>query len=849
MTPRAVLAVLALALCAPAPGQAGPARPAPVPRPLPPDVSWVDAPPPEAEALAADPTAFAELLERNGLALDPARGVLALRGAVLHDEASLAGYPIEYLVVTERGRTHEALLLVKASPSLVDACLRALGAAPGSPMHFAPREPPPSREELEAGATPWVVVPPAGALVDVRVAFTGPDGAPREVPLESTLLDLRTGEVLSQRDWAYTGSTFGPLRQGLRTVQVFQGDAQGNVIGISPLDRGGAGACVLERNSGEGADDSLYGVNGALAPPRGTPVTLLLRPTGARTLPAAGPRPEELVDGEDGARLDAWLSRAAAFGFSGVVLAERDGRVVLHKGWGLADRTLDLPVTTATVFPISSISKQFTAAAILQLEAAGELRLDDIIARHLDEVPEDKKAVTLRHLLHHVSGLPEQAATPGGGEPGTLGSDRRATVRRILGTPLVSAPGAAFRYSNLGYALLAAVVESAADDIYRGYLGERLLGPAGLTSAGLFGEPRWSAERLARGLSGPPGAQQPAPQPAYGPLTWEQVGAGAVVCSARDLQRWVHALRDGTLLPEAQRQAMFTPAAGGYGCAWWIEDDGERGRVAWHDGLLPGYRAEVRCWLDAGATVIVAGNTELHGLAAPLGRLLFGEPVPLPPATAAPDPASAAALAGEWQAGDVRLQLRAPADDPGALWAVPLTQPALDLLDGAGGGERARRAKFGARTVAFLVAVANARWDECAAVLGPSTDATDCEQTFGPWWSRLGEGLGAPVGPHVLAVGDERGALAVDVEVQYAGGAARRRVLWRDGELADIRLPGGALGTRRLLPAEQGGWTSWSLEQGAGPVLRALDAGGEAGTPRLQLASPDGSTADLTRVP
>ncbi len=845
MTARAALLLLVALAARPAAAQA-PGRPAPVPRPLPPDVSWVDQPPPDAAALAADPAAYSALLEAHGLALDLDRGQLAMRGATLHDEASLAGYPVEYLVVTERGRAHEALFLVKAQPSLVDACLRALGAAPGSPMHYAPREPPPSRAKLEAGASPWVVVPPAGALVDVRVAFSGPDGAPREIPLESALLDLRTGEPLPRRDWAYTGGTFGPLRQGRGVVQVFQGDAQGNVIGISPLDRSGTGVCVLERNSDEGADDSLYGVNGALAPARGTPVTLLLRPTGARTAPAPGPRPEEVVDGEDGARLDAWLSRVATWGFSGVVLAERGGRVVLHKGWGLADRALGLPVTTATVFPVSSIAKQFTAAAILQLEAEGKLRLDDILARHLEGVTEDKKDVTLRHLLQHVAGLPERTAAPDG-ESATLSSDRRATVARILATPLVSEPGREFRYSNLGYALLAAVVESAADDIYRGYLGERLFGPAGLTSAGLFGEPRWSADRLARGLSGPPGAQQPAPQPAFGPLTWEQVGAGAVVCSVRDLQRWVHALLDGTLLPEAQRQVMFTPGTGGYGCAWWIEDDGERGRVAWHDGLIEGYRSEVRRWLDADATVIVAGNTELHGLAQPLGRLLFGEAQPLPPEPAAPDPGAAAALAGAWRSADgVRLELRAPADDAGALWIVPQTQAALDLLDGISGGERARRAKFGARTVAFLVAVANARWDECAAVLGPEASAPDCEQTFGPWWTLVGEGLGSPVEPRVLAVGSEHDALAVDIEVQFSGGAARRRVLWRDGELVDIRLPGGALGARRLLPAAQGGWVCWTLEQGAGPALQAVDEGGEA---RLRLVAPGGAVAELRREP
>ena len=96
--PRLALVLLAAA----APAQDAPPRAAPVARPLPPDVEWLDQPPPDAAALAASPAAFAELLEKNGLSLDMAGGTLAVRGSVLHDEESLGGYPVEYLVVTER---------------------------------------------------------------------------------------------------------------------------------------------------------------------------------------------------------------------------------------------------------------------------------------------------------------------------------------------------------------------------------------------------------------------------------------------------------------------------------------------------------------------------------------------------------------------------------------------------------------------------------------------------------------------------------------------------------------------------------------------------------------------------
>src|SRR6185503_18705938 len=161
-----------------------------------------------------------------------------------------------------------------------------------------------------------------------------------------------------------------------------------------------------------------------------------------------------------------------------------------------------------------------------------------------------------------------------------------------------------------------------------------------------------------------------------------------------------------------------------------IDGGAGRGHLAWHDGLLAGYRSEVRRYLDHDLTIIVADNSEMEGVAAPLADIAFGGEVPLPPAVGALDAA------------------------------------ALDLLDGADAAARQARGKFAVRTTAFLVAVANARWDECAGTLGPDATAAQCETTFGPWWAHVGEGLGAAVEPRVVASGSERGRMAVDVELQ-----------------------------------------------------------------------------------
>src|SRR5262245_16057727 len=109
------------------------------------------------------------------------------------------------------------------------------------------------------------------------------------------------------------------------------------------------------------------------------PLALAVKTGGAQTPPKSG----EVVAGELGARLDQYLTRLAAYGFSGAVLIAKDSVVVLHKGYGLADIDKGIPNTTGTVFDVASITKQFTAAAILKLEMEGKLRSSDAIGRYL----------------------------------------------------------------------------------------------------------------------------------------------------------------------------------------------------------------------------------------------------------------------------------------------------------------------------------------------------------------------------------------------------------------------------------------------------------------------------------
>lgn len=241
---------------------------------------WLGKPPLDPADLAARPQAYAEALESHGLLLDLEGGSLSIRGATLHDQATL-GYPIEYLVVTERGKTHEAALIVRAQPSMIEACLAALELAPGSPTRFERKDPPPSEEQLDAGVSAWTMTTAGGPLVSMVVSWIDADGRPRSHDLEELLLafppDATAPVKLETRHWIYAGSRRGVYRQGRDKVSWHKADVEGDVVAIY-LD--GREVCPFERNDVAGLLDSLYTLDPDVVPEAGTRVTLTLRATG-----------------------------------------------------------------------------------------------------------------------------------------------------------------------------------------------------------------------------------------------------------------------------------------------------------------------------------------------------------------------------------------------------------------------------------------------------------------------------------------------------------------------------------------------------------------------------------------
>jgi CubicO group peptidase (beta-lactamase class C family) len=284
--------------------------------------------------------------------------------------------------------------------------------------------------------------------------------------------------------------------------------------------------------------------------------------------------------------IEAYLDATWPEGAGGTVLTARDGELVTCQGLGMADRQARIPAGCDTVYDIGSITKSFTAVAVLTLQMRGELDVTDPVTAYLGPAPDDKAGITLHHLLTHTSGLPE--AVGDDYDPMT----RDELVAAAMDAELVSEPGAAYHYSNTGYSLLAAIIEKVSGMGYEEYLAERLFAPAGMTRTG-YVLPAWEPGTVAVEYDRhgtPHGRPFDHPWAEDGPH-WNLRGNGGLLSTAEDMLRWYRALQDDTLLDQHAKDLMFDthvrqPHQEGifYGYGWSVGTVDGHGRIATHNG-------------------------------------------------------------------------------------------------------------------------------------------------------------------------------------------------------------------------------------------------------------------------
>lgn len=320
---------------------------------------------------------------------------------------------------------------------------------------------------------------------------------------------------------------------------------------------------------------------------------------------------KETVAGELGSKIDAYLMRATSSGFSGAVLIVKDRQVILTKGYGMANRDRKIPVTIDTVFDIGSLVKQFTAAAILNLETKGKLRTTDPISRYFKNVPSDKADLTLHHLLTHTAGFPDQ-----------IGDDyevisREQFITRALHTKLLSAVGEKYRYSNVDYSLLGAIVEMRSRQDYEHYVYKNLFKPAGMSMTG-YRIPKWNPDSVAHNYIGSTdwGTGLSKRWAADGPY-WNLRANGGMLFTVGDMYKWMQALEGDRVLRAPVKQKMLTPYVRTpglpglnwfYGYGWRIGNTSRNTKVIWHGGDGNAFHSDATWLIDENAIIIVATN-------------------------------------------------------------------------------------------------------------------------------------------------------------------------------------------------------------------------------------------------
>ena len=248
-------------------------------------------------------------------------------------------------------------------------------------------------------------------------------------------------------------------------------------------------------------------------------------------------------------------------GFSGAVLAIKNGEVVHRKGYGYADKELELKNGPSTIFGIGSIPIDFTIAAILRLEDTGALSLSDPVSTFFPKAPADKSTITLDQLMRGQSGLPNFHHRPEVDDDYDLSwIDRDEAVGRILNQPLLFTPGTQRAHSHSAFVLLAAVVEIASGSSYPDYVRDTFFEPMGMAHTGFYGEKdRFGANQFAVGYGYRAVSEKNIPIN-WGPTSWLIMGSGGMFSTIDDLHTWIKEIRSGEYLSQ---KALNTYGMGG----------------------------------------------------------------------------------------------------------------------------------------------------------------------------------------------------------------------------------------------------------------------------------------------
>jgi len=329
-------------------------------------------------------------------------------------------------------------------------------------------------------------------------------------------------------------------------------------------------------------------------------------------------------------RFDEYLNATVRLGrFNGYVLVAKDGKVVFSKGYGMANFEEDISNTPQTKFRLASITKSFTAMAVMMLQEKGKLNLPDSICKYLTACPEAWKPITLRHLLNHTSGIPDYAAMPDFMGTISLRLTNDELIARFKGKPLLFAPDEQFAYSNSNYILLGRIIENVSGQPYAAFIQENIFAPLSMKNSGSDDNSTLIKHRAIGYIKQPDRLINAR----YMEMT-NAYSAGALYSTAEDVLLWNQALDSEKLLSKKSLDEIFTPGKGGVGYGWFINRDAHPLLIT-QSGLNSGFAAQIFRYPEEKVCLILLNNFEnaaphLARVGHDLAAILFGEPYELP---------------------------------------------------------------------------------------------------------------------------------------------------------------------------------------------------------------------------
>src|SRR4030095_2260706 len=321
-------------------------------------------------------------------------------------------------------------------------------------------------------------------------------------------------------------------------------------------------------------------------------------------------------------KVDEYMNALVKAGwFNGTILIAREGKVIVNKGYGMANFELEVPNTPQTKFRIGSITKPFTAMAIMLLQEGGKLSLQDSICKYVTDCPAGWQAITIHHLLSHTSGLAKHDKAGDYLKTAMMPMPLPQLIDSFKNKPADFKPGERFDYNNNGYILLGYVIEKVSGQSYEAFLREKIFTPLKMADTG-YDDHDPVIKNRAAGYRKEDGKLLNA---AYTDPS-QPFSAGALYSTTGDLLLLDQALYDGKFLSPKSIDTLFTPVLGNYGYGWFMMKQSNRPAIL-HPGGVPGFSAMITRFPESKVLIVLLSNMDnmpIIRASNALGAIVFG---------------------------------------------------------------------------------------------------------------------------------------------------------------------------------------------------------------------------------